>query len=87
MVRMTGFGDMSKYTELETALAVPYDGYDYERAGQRCQEQDTDVATTNFWSIAGQHGVVSGEYGSWDRFWMGYYELIEQDTMSQQENA
>lgn len=47
--------------------------YDYYEAGKRCQNMTKDMADNCFDSLAKQHGVNSGVYGSWDDFWTGYY--------------
>lgn len=65
--------DVSHDTDMASILAMPYDGYDYTQAGERCVTMGAEAATDCFWSIAEQHGVVSGEYGSWDLFWIGYH--------------
>lgn len=46
--------------------------YDYNAAGKRCSNMTADSAGACFDSLAQQHGVRSGAYGSWDMFWMGY---------------
>lgn len=46
--------------------------YDYFEAGKRSKNQSEEMAESNFFSLAEQHGVNTGPYGSWDQFWMGY---------------
>ncbi len=46
--------------------------YDYEAAGKRCNNMTADQAVINFDNLAVQYGVNSGDYGSWDLFWIGY---------------
>lgn len=47
-------------------------GYDYYAAGKRSVNQIPAQAEVNFQSLARQHGVKNGPYGSWDQFWIGY---------------
>jgi hypothetical protein len=47
--------------------------FDYYAAGKRSQNYNTEMATNLFFDLANQCGVVSGSYGSWDQFWMGFY--------------
>lgn len=46
--------------------------YDYYAAGKRSSNQSLEQADNNFDSLATEHGVNRGPYGSWDQFWMGY---------------
>jgi len=45
----------------------------YYNAGLIASGVDKDTATDCFDNLARTHGVISGPYGSWDQFWMGYF--------------
>lgn len=61
-------------TAEEAGYKVTNTDFDYFAAGKRSQNYTEDQADLAFDSIARQHGVKEGPYGSWDMFWLGYLE-------------
>jgi hypothetical protein len=60
-------------TAEEAGYNVTNTSFDYMTAGKRCHNIEEDAANDCFETLARQHGVVEGPYGSWDMFWMGYF--------------